>query len=445
MNARRTLCLALVALAGCTHRSRPEHTAPKYALVPTSADVPEASALQTDAAPEAELPEIVILDEDEPPVLEGSYILRAPVTVRTRAAHDAGALGVLAVGTRLPRHEPIDAAGCRGGWVPVQPQGFACIGLEVVDNEPRALVQPVVRGGAKLPTVYGRVRKTATVYADPAAVVAGQGDGELASTGLTVERRGSMKIAGTVYWRTRHGLIPSNSIRRLRGSSFAGVTLEDEVLPVAWTIPGERRSVAVLRKPSRRARSSGRLPAFTTVSQPDLEQDPDFVHVTDRGWVSRKDVRVALPTQAPPDLESDELWLDVNLDEQTLVAYRGEAAVFATLVSTGKARYETPTGEFRIGRKVAMRTMNSRAGARESYAVDKVPWTAYFKDSYALHTAYWHDGFGRVRSHGCVNLSPADAKRLYGWMGPHAAPGWREVYATDEQPGTRVVIRGGDA
>jgi len=383
--------------------------------------------------------EEVIVVEDVP---DGSYILRAPSIIRVAPDSAAVALGVLAVGTRLPRHEAIDAPGCKGGWVPVEPRGFACVAMDVVEAEPRALVQPVMRGAATLPTVYGRVRRDAKVYADADAVLAGLSAPPAVS--LTVERRGSVKIAGNTYWRTRHGLISRRDVRRLRGSRFEGVALDENVsLPVAWTLPGKRRSVPVRSKPSKRARTTGRLPAHTALTEPDLATDASFVEVPGTGWVARKDMRVALPAEPPADLQTDELWLDVNLQEQTLVAYRGETPVYATLVSTGKARYETPVGEFRIERKVSMRTMNSRQGAKETYAVDKVPWTAYFKDSYALHTAYWHSGFGRVRSHGCINLAPADAQRIYGWMGPHAAPGWREVYATDEQPGTRVVIRNG--
>ncbi len=437
----------LAALASCSHRSVPMEAGPEEARARVVQDMALARAPSrmvrleqvSSGSRRDEEAEDVIEVED---VLDGSYILRAPSVIRVSPDRDAVALGVLAVGTRLPRHEPIDAPGCKGGWVPVEPRGYACVALDVVQDEPRALVQPVVRGDAKLPTVYGRVRRDAKVYADADAVRAGRSAPPAVS--LTVERRGSVKIGGKTYWRTRHGLIARGDVRRLRGSRFEGVALDENVsLPVAWTLPGERRTVPLRKKPSMRARTNGRLPAHTALTEPDATTDPDFVHVPSKGWLARKDVRLALPTEPPADLQPDELWLDVNLAEQTLVAYRGETAVYATLVSTGKARYETPVGEFRIERKVSMRTMNSRQGAQETYAVDKVPWTAYFKDSYALHTAYWHSGFGRVRSHGCINLSPADAQRIYGWMGPHAAPGWREVYATEDQPGTRVVIRNG--
>ena len=49
----------------------------------------------------------------------------------------------------------------------------------------------------------------------------------------------------------------------------------------------------------------------------------------------------------------------------------------------------------------------------ELYSIDDVPYIQYFHSSYALHGAFWHSDYGRVRSHGCVNLSPADAKRLF--------------------------------
>jgi lipoprotein-anchoring transpeptidase ErfK/SrfK len=50
------------------------------------------------------------------------------------------------------------------------------------------------------------------------------------------------------------------------------------------------------------------------------------------------------------------------------------------------------------------------------YALEDVPWTMYFDEGRALHGAYWHDGFGFRRSHGCVNLPITDAHWLYRWV-----------------------------
>ena len=83
---------------------------------------------------------------------------------------------------------------------------------------------------------------------------------------------------------------------------------------------------------------------------------------------------------------------------------------------------------------------------RGAYSIEDVPWIMYFDGSYALHGAFWHANFGHPMSHGCINLSPADARELFGWTEPHLPDGWHGVFATgpaekDGQGlGTRVVI-----
>jgi lipoprotein-anchoring transpeptidase ErfK/SrfK len=61
------------------------------------------------------------------------------------------------------------------------------------------------------------------------------------------------------------------------------------------------------------------------------------------------------------------------------------------------------------------------------YRVDDVPWVQYFVGGYALHAAYWHDDFGQPRSHGCINLSPRDARTLFNRTAPAIPVGWHGV------------------
>jgi hypothetical protein len=58
------------------------------------------------------------------------------------------------------------------------------------------------------------------------------------------------------------------------------------------------------------------------------------------------------------------------------------------------------------------------------YEVGDVPWTMFYQNSYALHGAYWHNTFGRVRSHGCTNLSPIDARWLFHFTDDEVPAGW---------------------
>jgi hypothetical protein len=74
------------------------------------------------------------------------------------------------------------------------------------------------------------------------------------------------------------------------------------------------------------------------------------------------------------------------------------------------------------------------------YSIEDVPYIQYFNGSYALHGAFWHAAFGSVKSHGCVNLAPWDAKILFGWTDPQVPQGWHAAFATKERPGTRVIV-----
>jgi hypothetical protein len=170
-------------------------------------------------------------------------------------------------------------------------------------------------------------------------------------------------------------------------------------------------------------------------------------HETTSGfWVRLLDVSMARPLP-PPDLGPDEKWIDVDLTRQALVAFQGTRPVFATLISSGRRNpsdkehdFPTPTGTFRVREKHVTTTMDGDVASDGPYSIEDVPWVMYFQGSYALHGAFWHDEFGRMRSHGCVNLAPEDARTLFGWTEPPLPAGWHGVFSKDDQSGTRIVI-----
>lgn len=99
------------------------------------------------------------------------------------------------------------------------------------------------------------------------------------------------------------------------------------------------------------------------------------------------------------------------------------------------------------------RLMNIKKGRDPEYGVTErrgaagfelrdVPWIQYFAAGYALHGAYWHDSFGVPRSHGCVNMSPIDARVAFFWTYPPIPEGWQGINTgPDTGEGTAVVIR----
>ena len=114
----------------------------------------------------------------------------------------------------------------------------------------------------------------------------------------------------------------------------------------------------------------------------------------------------------PLGLLPNERWIDVDISEQTLIAYEGETPVFETLISSGLAQYPTVIGQFRVWLRYESQTMDgSRLGY--DYYLENVQFVQYFYEDYALHGTYWHNNFGNPMSHGCVNLTNEDSEFLF--------------------------------
>jgi hypothetical protein len=136
--------------------------------------------------------------------------------------------------------------------------------------------------------------------------------------------------------------------------------------------------------------------------------------------------------------------LEVHLTEQILIAYEYDEPVYMTRVATGgkfrDGNYETPTGRREIFRKHPSRHMARGNLASNGYDLPGVPWNSYItEEGIAFHGTYWHNNFGRPRSHGCINLSPKAAQWLYRWTLP-VVPA-NEAYAY-EPGGTAADIIG---
>ena len=125
--------------------------------------------------------------------------------------------------------------------------------------------------------------------------------------------------------------------------------------------------------------------------------------------------------------------LEVHLPEQLLIAYEMDLPVFMARVATGgkfrDGNFPTPTGRFMTFHKMPSRHMAAGNLAAGGYDLPGVPWISYFTESgISFHGTYWHNNFGRPRSHGCVNLTPLAAKWVYLWTSPVVAPREKKVY-----------------
>ncbi len=138
-------------------------------------------------------------------------------------------------------------------------------------------------------------------------------------------------------------------------------------------------------------------------------------------------------------LPDEERWIRVDLSEQILVAYEGKKPVRAFVISSGLPGTPTVTGEFRIITKVSEQTMSGGSGAY-AYYLPGVKWVQYFYRDYGFHGTYWHNNFGNPMSHGCINMTNADAKWLFDWAGPTWDGKTTWYKSTQENPGTFVIV-----
>lgn len=120
------------------------------------------------------------------------------------------------------------------------------------------------------------------------------------------------------------------------------------------------------------------------------------------------------PPAPPPPQSFAGRWIDINLTNQRLTAYEGNSPVYHAIISSGAWPYTTVTGQFQIYLRYQAQDMNGyRLGF--NYYLPNVPYVMYFYRDYALHGTYWHNNFGTPMSHGCVNLTIADAQWIYNW------------------------------
>lgn len=355
---------------------------------------------------------------------------------------DAPRLGVIKKHTRVAVRSAVDGDATCPRWIEIEPKGWTCETAIVPSAEPVTAAAPfsLAEDDGERPVIratYGVVRRGTTAFSTRQEV--SDGEGRILDGSNTVRAAGATMIDGKRFWVTTKGqLIDASRIAQISPSTFKGVPIPDGAGMPAWTRSRRdpAKPVATSTEPGGPAR--GHLAPRTVVTVREESADRRFVRIDETRWIARGDVRAAAITAPPEGTGADEKWFDVDLDAQILVAYEGTRPVYATLVSTGRYGHWTPTMIARIASKHESTPMTS--DKQDVYSVADVPWTMFYDGDYALHTSYWHDGFGAPRSHGCINLAPRDARLLYQWSSPDVPAGWTSVYGTEQHPGSLVRV-----
>ena len=146
-------------------------------------------------------------------------------------------------------------------------------------------------------------------------------------------------------------------------------------------------------------------------------ENTEWVMIGVNEWIPASYMARVLPHYTKPEGVTGERWIEINLQEQVLLVYESGHLEFATLISSGSPPFYTQPGVFQIYKMLENDPMSGSFEADKSdyYYLEDVPYIMYYDQLRALHGAYWNNYLGDRGSHGCVNLSVADAHWLYDW------------------------------
>jgi hypothetical protein len=232
-------------------------------------------------------------------------------------------------------------------------------------------------------------------------------------------------------------LIPADKLKADSGSPFHGMSIAEVGLPVAFARVDSANFWKANGQELERGEKLGFREFVPLTGQVRSIRGVRMVEARNGLWLRSSDLKTAAkPSSLPTWARKGKKWIDLSILSQTLVLWEGDRPVYATLVSTGRdglgepgKTLSTPQGTFRIYQKHVTTTMDSEVADHE-FELRDVPWVMYFKGGYALHAAYWHDDFGRSRSHGCVNLAPIDARYVFEWTAPEVPEHWHGAFTS---------------
>lgn len=123
----------------------------------------------------------------------------------------------------------------------------------------------------------------------------------------------------------------------------------------------------------------------------------------------------------------------IDLSSQTMTVKVHGKTAHVWKISSGRKGYITPRGSYRP-------QWMSRMHYSKKYDNAPMPHSVFFHGGYAIHATYATGALGRPASHGCIRLSPSNAKKFYSLVSKHGKAATR-IAITGSTPTYRVAKR----
>lgn len=110
-------------------------------------------------------------------------------------------------------------------------------------------------------------------------------------------------------------------------------------------------------------------------------------------------------------------YIFIDISAQRLYMFDSAALHDTVLISSGLPGYDTPRGVFDVMAKLPTHTYRWSYGTNDprNYEIPNVKWNLRFQRHFYIHSANWHNNFGKKMSHGCVNVRQDNAERIFAW------------------------------
>lgn len=123
----------------------------------------------------------------------------------------------------------------------------------------------------------------------------------------------------------------------------------------------------------------------------------------------------------------------IDLSSQTMTVKEHGQTKYVWKISSGRKGYYTPTGNYRP-------QWMTRMHYSKKYDNAPMPHSVFYHGGFAVHATYATGALGRPASHGCIRLSPGNAKKFYNLVSKHGKSATR-IAIVGSTPKTRTYAK----